>query len=165
MNESQNQISAPQARPHLFARLLHFLFGGRRSSTLAFLAAITASAIGAATWLINNFNSSAQDTSLPRYVPLAVSFAGGFLIGRIVRGFAKTAALIASIALAAIILSTHLTADQEINSAIKQDATWVREHLTHAKTHLLRLLPSTAGAALGAFFGSRKPRPRDLEGP
>jgi hypothetical protein len=161
MSESQNQISAPQPRPHLFARILHFLFGGSRTGSLAFLTALAASAIGAATWVLNNLKSSPQHTSLPKYVSLAVSFAGGFLIGRIVRGFAKTAALIAAVAVAAIGLSTHLTADQETNRAIKQDATWIREHVTHAKTHLLALLPSTAGAAFGAFFGSRRTRPRD----
>jgi hypothetical protein len=93
----------------------------------------------------------------PWYGTIAVSYAAGFMIGRLFWRVVKTAALVAAVVLGGLALLSRMHVDtSKARAEAKADAAWVRSEAKQAKHYLVHLLPSGAAAAVGVFAGGRR---------
>jgi hypothetical protein len=119
-----------------------------------FLLALGVTALAAWKW----FNRSGDPRpAFPLYGAIAASYAGGFLIGRLLWRFVKVAAIVAALALGglAVLNRAHLDTSRA-REATEAGSAWVRNEASRAKHYLLHFLPSGGGAGLGVFAGGRR---------
>jgi hypothetical protein len=124
--------------------------------SFTFLLALGVAAVG--TWLW--FTQPGEPRPpFPRYGIIAVSYAGGFLIGRVFWKIVKTAALLAAIVLGGLAVFHYAHVDaSKAKQAVSEGSSWVQDQSSRAKDYLLHLLPSGGAAGVGAFAGARRKR-------
>jgi hypothetical protein len=121
-----------------------------------FLLALALMAVAGLNWLRQ---SGDPQPSFPLYGTIAVSYAGGFLLGRLLWRVLKTAAIVAALALGGLALLNRVHVDtSKAKDAAEQSSTWVRNEAGRAKHYLVQFLPSGGAAGLGVFAGGRRGR-------
>lgn len=122
--------------------------------SFTFPCALGITAFAAWAWLEK---SAEPRPRFPWYGAMAVSYAGGFLIGRVFWKVLKTAAIVAAIVLGGLALLNRVDVDtSKAKEAAEADSAWVRKQASLAKHFLVHLLPSSLAAGVGAFTGGRR---------
>jgi hypothetical protein len=120
-------------------------------SSFTFLCALGITAFAAWDWLEE---SGEPRPRFPWYGAMAVSYAGGFLIGRVFWKVLKTAAIVAAIVLGGLALLNRVDVDtSKAKAAAEADSAWVQKQASLVKHFLVHLLPSSLAAGVGAFTG------------
>ena len=125
-------------------------------NSFTFIVALGVSALAGFLW----FKESGDPRPpFPTYGTVAVSYAGGFLVGRLVRAVLRTAAIAVAIVLAglAIVKCAHVDTGKA-KQTVEAGSGWIREHADRISDDLLRLLPSGGAAGLGVLAGGRRRR-------
>jgi hypothetical protein len=121
-----------------------------------FLLALLLIAVAGSNWLKH---SGDPRPSFPLYGTIAVSYAGGFLLGRLLWRVLKTAAFVAAFALGGLTLLNRAHVDtSKARETAAQGSTWVRNEAGRAKHYLVQFLPSGGAASVGVFAGGRRGR-------
>ena len=94
--------------------------------------------------------------AFPWYGMIAVSYAGGFLIGRVLGRALKTVAVVTAIVLGGLTLLrwTHVDTSKTAEQA-NAGVAWVRKEAKQLKHSLVHLLPCAGAATVGVFAGRR----------
>lgn len=123
-------------------------------TSVTFLLALVVTA--AAGWIWFN-NSGEVRQPFPLYGIVAASYAGGSLIGRVLRSFLKIAALVAALALGCLGILHWANVDtSKAREAVKDSSAWLEERSDRTKDYLMHFLPSGAAAGAGIFAGGRR---------
>ena len=124
--------------------------------SFTFLLALGVAALGAWVW----FKQSGDPRPpFPRYGIIAVSYAGGFIIGRLFWKVVKTAAILAAIVLGGFALLNRAHVDtSKARQEVEAGSSWLQEQASRAEDYLLHLLPSGGAAGVGVFAGARRKR-------
>jgi hypothetical protein len=118
-----------------------------------FLLALGVTAVGAWVWFKQPGDPRPQ---FPWYGIIAASYAGGFLIGRVLWRAVKIAAIVAVLVLGGLALLSRAHVDtSKAQQTVKAGSTWVQDQASRAKDYLLHLLPSGSAAVVGVFAGGR----------
>ena len=109
-----------------------------------------------ATWKWLNHSGDPRP-GFPWYGMIAASYAGGFLIGRILGRALKAVAVVTAIVLGGLALLrwTHVDTSQAAEEA-QAGVTWLRKEARQMKRYLVHLLPCGGAAGVGVFAGSRR---------
>ena len=123
-----------------------------RSATFLLALCITA----VATWKWMN-RAGDPPPDFPWYGMIAASYAGGFLIGRVLWRIVKVAAILAALLLGGLAVLNHVHVDTtKAKEVTEEGSAWVRNEAGRAKHYLMHLLPSGGAAGVGVFAGSRR---------
>src|SRR5262245_19580047 len=135
----------------MLSGLAGFAAGLSPMKSFTFLLALGIAALGALAW----FRQPEPRSNMPWYGIIAVSYAGGFLIGRVFRQVVKTAAILAALLLGGLALLHYARVDTtKAKQTVKAGSTWMQDQAGRAKDYLLRLLPSGAAAGAGVVIGA-----------
>jgi len=128
--------------------------------SFTFLLALGVTGVAAWAW----WKKSAElESRFPLYGAIAVSYAGGFLIGRVFWRVVKTAAIIAALVLGGLAVLNRVHVDTtKAREATAAGSAWIRNEASQAKHFLLHFLPSGFAAGVGVFAGSRRSRGRGV---
>ena len=125
-------------------------------TSVTFLLALLVTAAAGWIWFKN---SSEVRQPFPLYGIVGASYAGGFLIGGILRSFLKIAAVVAALALGGLGLLYWTNIDtSKARETVKDSSAWLEKTSGQAKDYLMHFLPSGAAAGAGAFAGGRRRR-------
>ena len=124
--------------------------------SFTFLVALGVAAVAGWVW----FQQSGDPRPpFPRYGIIAVSYAGGFLIGRVFWRIVKTAAVVAALLLGGLAMLHYARVDTaKAQQAVTDGSSWAQAQVSRAKESLLHLLPSGGSAGVGVFAGARRKR-------
>jgi hypothetical protein len=144
-NSQPSKVSRP---------LINLAAGLNPMKSISFLLALGLAALAAWTWFKR---SGDPRPPFPIYGAIAASYAGGFLIGRLLWRFVKITAIVAALALGGLAVLNRAHVDSSrAREATESGSAWVRNEVSRAKHYLLHFLPSGCGAGLGAFAGGRR---------
>ena len=125
-------------------------------TSVTFLFALVVTAAAAWVWFKN---SGEVRQAFPLYGTVAASYAGGFLIGRVLRSFLKIAAIVAALVLGGLgVLHWAQIDTAKARDAVKDSSAWLEAKSGQAKDYLMHFLPSGAAAGVGVFAGGRRRR-------
>jgi len=125
-------------------------------TSITFLVAMVVTAAAGWIWFKN---SGEVRQPFPLYGIVAGCYAGGFLIGRVLRSFLKIAAIVAALVLGGLGVLHWANVDtSKAREAVKDSSAWLEEKSDRAKDYLMHFLPSGAAAGAGVFAGGRRRR-------